>query len=129
MSRNYRSVGILLVVAVGIGGVVLYLQRPAGNMQPPNLHPHAENSVELSDAKVAAAGIELKKAGPSVLHDSLFLNGILQPNQEALVQVTPRFSGIVRDVHKRIGDRVEKGDLLGTVESNQIAGSSQWNDH
>ncbi len=47
--------------------------------------------MELTDAKVAAAGIELEKAGPGVLHDSLFLNGILQPNQETLVQVTPRF--------------------------------------
>ena len=50
---------------------------------------------------------------------SLPLNGMVQPNQEALVQVTPRFPGIVREVRKRIGDRVEKGDVLAVVESNQ----------
>ena len=54
-----------------------------------------------------------------MLHDSLLLNGMVQPNQESLVQVTPRFPGIVRDVRKRIGDRVEKGDVLAIVESNQ----------
>jgi multidrug efflux pump subunit AcrA (membrane-fusion protein) len=47
------------------------------------------------------------------------LNGIVQPNQELLVQVTPRFPGIVRDVRKRIGDKVQKGDVLAVIESNQ----------
>jgi membrane fusion protein, heavy metal efflux system len=77
------------------------------------------DSVVLSDAKIAAAGIELATASPGVLRDSLLLNGMVQPNQEALVQVTPRFPGIVREVRKRIGDRVEKGDVLAVVESNQ----------
>ena len=77
------------------------------------------DSVVLSDAKVAAAGIELAKASSGVLRDSLLLNGMVQPNQELLVQVTPRFPGIVRDVRKRIGDSVQKGDVLAVVESNQ----------
>lgn len=76
-------------------------------------------SVTMSDAKVAAAQIELAKAAPAVLHDSLLLNGMVQANQESLVQITPRFPGVVREVRKRIGDRVEKGDVLAIVESNQ----------
>ena len=79
---------------------------------------HAD-SVALSDAKIEAAGIELVKASTGVLRDSLLLNGIVQPNQESLVQVTPRFPGIVRDVRKRIGDVVQKGDVLAVIESNQ----------
>jgi cobalt-zinc-cadmium efflux system membrane fusion protein len=54
-----------------------------------------------------------------VLRATLLLNGILQPNQETLVQVTPRFPGVAREVHKRIGDRVQKGDVLAKIESNQ----------
>lgn len=77
------------------------------------------NSVVMSEAKVAAAEIELAKAAPAVLHDSLLLNGMVQANQESLVQITPRFPGLVREVRKRIGDRVEKGDILAIVESNQ----------
>lgn len=77
------------------------------------------NSVSLSDAKIAASGIELATASPGVLRDSLLLNGMVQPNQESLVQVTPRFPGIIRDVRRRIGDRVQKGDVLAVVESNQ----------
>ncbi len=78
-----------------------------------------EGAVEMSDAKVAASGIEIRTAKAETLHESLVLNGILQPNQETLVQVTPRFPGVVREIKKRIGDTVEKGELLAKIESNQ----------
>jgi multidrug efflux pump subunit AcrA (membrane-fusion protein) len=76
-------------------------------------------SVLLSDSKIKAAGIEMETAGAGDIRPGLQVNGIVQPNQEKLVQVTPRFPGIVRDVRKRTGDVVQKGDLLATVESNQ----------
>ncbi|WP_163454944.1 biotin/lipoyl-binding protein, partial [Escherichia coli] len=44
---------------------------------------------------------------------------LLLPNQEMLVQVSPRFAGVVREVSKRVGDRVEKNDVLARIESNQ----------
>lgn len=78
-----------------------------------------EGAVEMSDAKIAASGIEIRTAKAETLHESLVLNGILQPNQETLVQVTPRFPGVVREIKKRIGDTVEKGELLAKIESNQ----------
>jgi cobalt-zinc-cadmium efflux system membrane fusion protein len=73
----------------------------------------------MSDARVASSNIEILSARSETLHDSLVLNGILQPNQETLVQVTPRFPGVVREIKKRIGDTVEKGELLAKIESNQ----------
>jgi cobalt-zinc-cadmium efflux system membrane fusion protein len=75
--------------------------------------------VELGDAKARAAGIALAKAGASTLREELRLNGIVQANQEAVVQVTPRFPGVVRTLAKRLGDEVKKGELLAVVESNQ----------
>ena len=78
-----------------------------------------DEGVKLSDAQIAAAGIELLPAGPRELRDTLRLNGMIQPNQEALVKVTPRFPGIVRSMRKRLGDKVRKDEVLATVESNQ----------
>ncbi len=49
----------------------------------------------------------------------LHLNGIVQPNQETLVKVTPRFPGVIRSMRKRLGDKVKKDEVLATVESNQ----------
>jgi biotin carboxyl carrier protein len=78
-----------------------------------------EGVVELDEAKVKAAGIALAKAGASTLREELQLNGVVQANQEAVVQVTPRFPGVVRTLSKRLGDEVKKGELLAVVESNQ----------
>jgi len=123
-------------IAVGAG---VYLTAPSSNAAPAAKasekghgakghgdkggdkgHAHAEEGVvQMSDAKVAAAGIEILTATPGTLRNSIILNGILQPNQEALVQVTPRFPGVVREIKKRIGDTVEKGELLAKIESNQ----------
>lgn len=73
----------------------------------------------MTAAQLAAAGITLRKAEAATLNETLVLNGILRANQEKLVQVTPRFPGIVRQIQKRIGDLVRKDELLARVESNQ----------
>jgi len=81
-------------------------------------HGHDE-AVKLSDAQVVAAGIELLPAGPRELREVLRLNGLIQPNQETMVKVTPRFPGVIRSMRKRLGDKVRKDEILATVESNQ----------
>lgn len=124
MKRLTRySVFLLITAAVAYGGYRMLLPAAPSTTSTEKKgqkekEEHAEG-IKLTDAKIAAAGIELAKAGPGVLRDSLPLNGIVQSNQESLLQVTPRFPGIVREVRKRIGDRVEKGDVLAIVESNQ----------
>lgn len=127
MIRFIRNAIILLAAAGLVAGYAFHAQRQAGSKAPTG--PAADHGsgetrghgggIEISDAKLAAAGIELLTAGPAVVRESIRLNGVIQPNQEALVQVTPRFPGVLRDIRKRTGDRVAKGDLLATVESNQ----------
>lgn len=132
MSRFPGYAAVVVAVAL-LGAGAAYVLRPTKQRSPPPPvvaaaeHHHDEEVVTLSDAKVAAAGIELATAGPRSLHDSLRLNGLIQPNQEQLVQVTPRFPGVIRELRKRIGDRVNKGDLLATIESNQSLTAYQLN--
>jgi cobalt-zinc-cadmium efflux system membrane fusion protein len=78
-----------------------------------------ENRVTLSPEQLEAAGIEVVTAGPATIHESVVLNGRIVPNEDALAHVMPRFPGVVRSVHKRLGDPVAKGDLLAVIESNQ----------
>ncbi len=82
-------------------------------------HGNHDEGVKLTDAQVAAAGIELLTAGPRELRDILHLNGMIQPDQEVLVKVTPRFPGVIRSMRKRLGDKVKKDEVLATIESNQ----------
>jgi cobalt-zinc-cadmium efflux system membrane fusion protein len=80
---------------------------------------HGADRILISDVKLAAAGAVLAEAGEATLSDTLSFNGVLRANQEAVVQVTPRFPGIVRSIRKRIGDEVTKDDQLASIESNQ----------
>ena len=91
--------------------------------EKPNDHveqdEHGADRIRISDVKLAAAGVTLAEAAGATLTDTLAFNGILRANQEAVVQVTPRFPGVAKSILKRIGDRVGKDDLLATIESNQ----------
>jgi multidrug efflux pump subunit AcrA (membrane-fusion protein) len=124
ISRLIRYLSFALVAAALLYGGYRMLTpastNTAGSENAEKAEPEERSEgITLSDAKVAAAGIELATASSAVLRGSLPLNGVVQPNQESLVQVTPRFPGIVREVRKRIGDLVQKGDVLAVVESNQ----------
>ena len=123
MIRVIRNVVLVLVAAAALAAFAMKLQRSSGvtprDPHGEQQHEHAGEGVELNDEKISAAGIEILTAGSGTLRDVLILNGILQPNQEAVVQVTPRFPGIVREIRKRIGDHVKEGEVLARVESNQ----------
>ncbi|WGD56276.1 efflux RND transporter periplasmic adaptor subunit [Bradyrhizobium sp. CB1650] len=101
---------------------------PAGHTEEkkaekPNDHvgqdEHGADRIRISDVKLAAAGVILAEAASATLTDTLAFNGILRANQEAVVQVTPRFPGVAKSIQKRIGDKVAKDDLLAAIESNQ----------
>jgi cobalt-zinc-cadmium efflux system membrane fusion protein len=78
-----------------------------------------ENRVTLAADQLETAGIRLAEAGPATIREHLVLNGRITPNEEALAHVVPRFPGIVRSVHARLGDSVARGAVLAVVESNE----------
>ena len=78
-----------------------------------------ENRVTLVPEQLEAAGIAVATAGPATIRERVVLNGRIAPNEDALAHVMPRFPGVVRSVHKRLGEAVARGDLLATIESNE----------
>ncbi len=47
------------------------------------------------------------------------IRGKILPSEHRIAHIIPRFSGIVREGRKHIGDTVEKGEVLAIIESNQ----------
>lgn len=92
------------------------VDKGSGRVEPDE---HGADRIAISDVKLAAVGAVFAEAGPETLSDTLLFNGVLRANQETIVQVTPRFPGVVRAIRKRIGDSVAKDELLASVESNQ----------
>lgn len=78
-----------------------------------------ENRVTLAPEQLETAGISVATAGPATIRERVVLNGRVAPNEDALAHVMPRFPGVVRSVHKRLGDSVARGDLLAVIESNE----------
>jgi cobalt-zinc-cadmium efflux system membrane fusion protein len=78
-----------------------------------------ENRVTLAPEQLEAAGIAVATAAPATILERVVLNGRIAPNEDALARVMPRFPGVVRSVHKRLGEAVARGELLATVESNE----------
>ena len=78
-----------------------------------------ENRVTLAPDQLEAAGVRVETAGPATIRERIRLNGRIAANEDALAHVMPRFPGVVRAVHKRLGDSVARGDLLATIESNE----------
>lgn len=88
-----------------------------------NTHRWAFDSFEgrttIAAAIAAEAGVEIEIAGPTVISDTVALNGRIAPNAERVRAVSARFPGPIRDVAKSLGDRVRAGERLATVESNE----------
>jgi len=78
-----------------------------------------ENRVTLAPEQLESAGISVATAEPATIRERIVLNGRVAPNEDALGHVMPRFPGVVRSVHKRLGDTVARGDLLAVIESNE----------
>jgi cobalt-zinc-cadmium efflux system membrane fusion protein len=65
------------------------------------------------------AGVATAVAGPGGIVETLILYGSIVPDPTRVREVKARFPGVIRDVQARIGDRVQAGAALATVESNE----------
>ena len=84
-------------------------------------HDEEESSgaIKLTPQQLQSAAIEVAAAGPTTIRERLPLYGVVAPNAEHVLEITPRFPGVIRSVTKRVGDRVRQGEALAKVESNE----------
>ena len=78
-----------------------------------------EGRTTISEEAAQSSGVKTEVVGAATVKESTSLTGrvILNPNKTANVKA--RFPGVIRDVKKNIGDTVNAGDVLATVESNE----------
>lgn len=80
---------------------------------------HEEGKITLSNEQLRNTGIQVVKAGPIAIRQTLPLYGVITPSADGIQQVTARFPGIIRQLNRKPGDRVAMGDVLATIESNE----------
>ncbi len=93
------------------------LERPAGRSEW--TYRQREGRVELLADAVTASGIQTGSAGPRAIEVRIEAPGEVHLNAERVVQVRPRFPGVIRALERSQGDRVRAGDRLAVVHSNE----------
>ncbi|MHC1950598.1 efflux RND transporter periplasmic adaptor subunit, partial [Bradyrhizobium sp. UFLA06-06] len=86
--------------------------------------PQAEERkpvIRMDDERIALARIEQAKAGPAAMAMRLSVPAVIAPDADRVAHVSVKLSGTVAELRKNIGDEVEKGQILGALESREVA--------
>lgn len=75
--------------------------------------------VELTAEKRKAAALELADVGSATIKNLLPVYGKITTNEETMAHVMARFPGVVKKVNRRLGESVQKDEVLAVVESNE----------
>lgn len=98
--------------------------RDAHEEQRDHSEPGAERGgqiqeVQLSPEALRNAHIEVGIARPATIDVTTDAPGEVRLNGEHVLEVRPRFGGVVRELRKHIGDRVSRGEVVAVVQSNE----------
>jgi RND family efflux transporter MFP subunit len=78
------------------------------------------NTISLSESKLKAAKVTTEPARFDKLTTELGVPGRIEVNSDRQLEVRPRASGVIREVHVMRGQTVKRGDPLITLESPDI---------
>jgi cobalt-zinc-cadmium efflux system membrane fusion protein len=78
-----------------------------------------EAQTVIPQAIADTSEIVVKRATSQSIRSTLQLRGTIFPSEHRIAHIIPRFSGVVREGRKHIGDPVQKGEVLAVIESNQ----------
>ena len=78
------------------------------------------NTISLSESKLKAAKVTTEPARFDLLTTELGVPGRIEVNSDRRLEVRPRASGVVREVHVMLGQTVKRGDPLVTLDSPDI---------
>ncbi len=84
-------------------------------------HAGEDEGLRLSPEQRERFGIVVRPAGPGALRNEVRLTGEIVFNEDRVVHMVPRVSGVAREVRVSVGDPVIAGDVLAVLESRELA--------
>jgi len=81
----------------------------------------SESVVEMSAEEIKRFGIVVEKVKRNRLEVLTQARGEISLNRDRMAHIVPRVSGIVQEVRSTLGDFVEKGEIMATLESRELA--------
>ncbi len=75
----------------------------------------------MDEERIRLAQIEQSKVGPGTIERHLIVPGTIVPDADRVAHVSVKLAGTVAELRKNIGDDVTKGEILGALESREVA--------
>lgn len=114
----------LLALGIALGGCNTHAD-PSAEAPPP---AHVEHEQDLNVVKVdRPEQFSLVNAGQHMARAQLVVTGSISPDVSRTVPVVSIATGRVTEIHARLGDTVEKGQLLMRIQSSDV--SSAFSDY
>jgi cobalt-zinc-cadmium efflux system membrane fusion protein len=91
-----------------------------GKEETPEAEDHHEedaSTVELTEAQIKTAGIELGKVEPRQISGTIKVNGVLDVPPQQLVSISVPLGGFLKSTTLLQGSRVQKGQLIAVIEN------------
>ncbi|WP_454619559.1 efflux RND transporter periplasmic adaptor subunit [Bradyrhizobium cenepequi] len=82
---------------------------------------HGTEHIALSDEQIRDAGITLAPVAGGTLKRHFLAPGSLIPDADHIGRVSVRVLATVAELRKRLGDSVEKGEIVAVIESREVA--------
>ncbi len=116
-----------LLVGIFLGGIVSYFvfgTSESGKTFPVEKQTEERsekqsNFISISEETLKEFGIRIDVAGAGKLTIHKDLTGEIVPNPYEVAHIVPRFAGVVKEVFKEIGDKINKGEKIAVIESNE----------
>ena len=80
-----------------------------------------ERSVRLSVSEIEEFGIQISQAEAGMIGPTIELAGEIVVNPDRFAHVVPRVGGVVRRVDAGLGDHVEAGAVMATIDSRELS--------
>jgi multidrug efflux pump subunit AcrA (membrane-fusion protein) len=94
-------------------------RKPKGDSDVEIGEEHA--TIRLTDEQVAASGIELAAVRYGMLVRRIVVPGTIVPDADRIARVSVKLSATVAELRKKLGDTVEKGEVIAVLESREVA--------
>jgi membrane fusion protein, heavy metal efflux system len=115
-----------LIVVAALSDWPHWLTKANENAATPRTARTADSAglperIELSGQQISDAGIRLAPAKGGTLKRHFLAPGSLVPDADHVARVSVRVLATVAELRKRLGDNVEKGEIVAAIESREVA--------
>ncbi|MGY3444943.1 efflux RND transporter periplasmic adaptor subunit [Bradyrhizobium sp. USDA 4473] len=119
------GIALVLLAAGGIGWPVKFpattLEAASESPQKAEAKHEAPGHIELGEDQIREAGITLAQTSGGMLKRHFLAPGSLIPDADHIGRVSVRVLATVTELRKRLGDVVEKGEIVAAIESREVA--------